>query len=278
MLPELRDFLAESATPEQLDLIEGAIGAIDGIGLENYKDTYTELLMTNETRDAGETILAIHDYTEQVLGQILQEHGIVISDETTILMMTKIVEGIMSLQDYECPQDLLDLIADDATTEENLAVLLQQVTEYYAETYMSVLEFVNPYLIKRLKDNVQRDSDNQPAEDVNPLEAEQIERLKKYVRFLSGSDNTIIDHVRSGLSLGYPLSTYVRSLGLNIEQMPPKRCAQELIAMALISSDAYQKPDESITTIIDHFISSIDQITQITIAMRDILVRFERYE
>lgn len=280
MLPELRDFLVESATPDQLDLIEGATSALGTIGLEQYQEGYLDILMTNESFDAGESVQAIFNLTEQMLRSVLKEHGVVCVDDTDIEVQTKLVEGIVALQNYEMAQDLIDCVQEDQTSEEIFANMLRLVTEYYPEQFLTQLAFVNPYLIKKIKELAQgQHEDEVDYVDAPPLHTvEQTRNIQRYIRFMENTELDVIRHVRAGLRLGYPFDVYIRAMELDLEQLEPKRVAQELVALALISGDAQAAPSEFVKENIDRFISSIDKITQIQIALNDILVRFERYE
>ena len=280
MLPELREFLASATTPELLDVIEEANQAFDNIGLEGYSDNYLQVLMASDQMDQGEAVSTIVSITDGMLRQILNEHGITVDSATTTDVLSKLVSGVMAIQDYEGVAEIQGIVADDCSTEEMLANLMELVTELHAETYLTVLEFVNPFFISRLKEVIEVcEAATEQPEAEPPVEImEKTKKLVSFVKFLERPKLDIMEHLSAGLRVGYPMSIYLNALGPDIEQMDPKKAAQELLAIAFISGDAQHTPREAVSERIDNFVSSLERITEIDAHMRDILLRFERYE
>lgn len=280
MQPELRDYIVASATSELSDVLEDAHAALEKIGLEGYNEQFNILLNINDEVDASTTLSSIVELTKAFLINVVAEHGIGVQPDILVEELTMLVNALKDLQDYENPTDILDCIQDGVQPEEQLATMLELVSPYFAERYLEMFETVSEFSIKRIAQLFNEAERNGVAmEEAPPTEIrDSAVRLRHYVEFLEGKELTTMELVSNGLRVGYPLSVYLKTYGADIDGMEPKRAAEELVAICLISSDANDQPREAVKEIIDEFVSSLDKITRIDAAIKDISLRFFRYE
>lgn len=280
MLPELREYIVSSATSELSDVLDDAHNALERIGLEGYDEQFNILLNINDEVDAGTTLSSIVELTKGFQINVVQEHGIGVQPDVLVEELTMLINALKDLQDYESPTDILDCIQDGVQPEEQLAEMLELVSPYFAERYLEMFETVSEFAIKRIAQLFNEAERNGVAmESEPPVEvADAAHRLRNFVAFLEGKELTTMELVQNGLRVGYPLSVYLKTYGTDIDGMEPKRAAEELVAICLISSDANDQPREAVKEIIDEFVSSLDKITRIDAAIKDISLRFFRYE
>ena len=280
MLPELRDYIVATATSEMSDVLEDAHGSLERIGLEGYDEQFNILLNINDEVDASTTLSSIVELTKGFQLNVVAEHGIGVQPDILVEELTMLINALKDIQDYESPTDILDCIQDGVVPEEQLAQMLELVSPYFAERYLEMFETVSEFSIKRIAQYFNEAERNGVAMEAEPPTEvnDAAHRLRNFVAFLEGKELTTMELVTNGLRVGYPLSVYLKTYGEDIDAMEPKRAAEELVAICLISSDANDQPREAVKEIIDEFVSSLDKITRIDAAIKDISLRFFRYE
>ena len=281
MITELFDFITETETPEMADVLTSAHKALDRIGLVGSDERFRELLNTEELYEKGATIILIKRLTQDMLIELITQHGVIPDVEhADIETCTLLLNGILDLQDYEVATDITDCVQDGISTEEQFAQMLELVTPWHAETLVLCVESVSDAFIKRVcafyKDQAY---DGISLEQEAPTDvSDAAARLRRYIKFLENKQLLVMELIDGGLRVGFPLAIYLRTYGDDIAGMEPKRAAEELVALSIISADAQSTPQEAVREIIEDFISSLDQITRIDSAIRDIVLRFGRYE
>ena len=151
MLDILQEFCGDSMTPELSDSVKEAIKSFDRIGRENYEDGYTDILMSDDTVDNGTTVAEICALTKSIQHQILEEHGIFISENTLISQLTVYINGIKDIEVYDNRDLLLRMCDMETNPEEIFCELLALVTPFAVENLLVDVESVSEYFIKRLK-------------------------------------------------------------------------------------------------------------------------------
>ena len=280
MLPELRDYLVGATTSELFDVLEDAHKVMERIGLQGTEARFTELLNLDDTVEHGATLGAIVELTRGFLIDIVTEHGIIPQFDILLEELVMLINSILDIQDYEIPTDILDCIQDGVQPEEQLAEMLELVSPWFAERYLEMFDSVATNCIDRIRAFFnERDRNGVAMEQEPPTQVrDAVVNLRNFVEFLENKQLIVMELVEGGLRVGYPLQVYLRTYGDDLDSLDPKRAAEELIAMCLISGDSQSNPRESIRGIVDDFVASLDRITLIDAAIKDILLRFSRYE
>lgn len=280
MIQELEDFIRDNTQFEFAEVLLAAHRTFVAYGAVGSDERFREILNTNEHVEMGGTIIIIRNLTQDIQLELLTQQGVIPEADCSIEQLDILLNGLLGIQDYETDTDLLDCIQDGNSTEETLALMLELVTPWPSETLYLLMESVSDGCIKRIKSLVDRKLYNGVALEQEPPKEvdETAARLRDYVAFLGGKEIMVMNLIDGGLRLGYPLAIYLRTYGNEIAGLAPADAAAELVGMALISGDAKTTPQAAISEIIDEFISSLDQITRIDTAIKDILLRFERHE
>lgn len=280
MLDILHDYLVDATSPENVDSIERAHEAFDRIGLHHYENEFQEIIMISDERDEGDTLGSIIDLTKHLAGQILTQHSITVSDECTVTTRTEFINALMDLQQAtDHITDILSICAQQNDPEELFAELVALVGTHEAEHYLVDLEIVSPMLITRIKELVDREILADDSVDQDRMNREErIMRFNHFMHFILDPDLAIMQIAHMGVDAGFPFEIYANLIGRDFEGMEPVVAAQNLIGMAFLSEDGFQNPTSIIKANIDQFVSDVDVITKIDIAVSDLLVRFQTYE
>lgn len=279
MTPELESFIIQNETPEAADVLTAAQRTFDRIGAVGYDERFRELLETSEILEMGGTIIAIRNLTQDIQIELLCQQGVIPESDCSLEQLDLLLNGLLDIQNYEVFVEITDCVQDGNSTEESLALMLELVTPWPSETLYQLLDSVSDGCIRRIQAIGKEQLYNGIAvEQEAPVLDEQAETLRRYSRFLDRKDLLVLELISTGLRLGYPLAIYLRTYGNEVAGLEPRQCAEELIGLALVSSDAQSTPREAIKEVLDQFVSSLDQITRIDAAIKDTLLRFERYE
>lgn len=281
MITELNDFINQTETPEMADVLTSAHKTLNRIGLVGYEERFRELLNMEEQYSKGDLAILIRRRTQDMLIELITQHGVIPeASQADIESLTVLLNGILDLQEYETYKDITDCVQDGISTEEQFAQMLELVTPWHAESLLELVESVSDAFIKRICDFYKdKDYDGISMEQEAPTElSDAAARFRRYLKFMENKPLLVMELIDGGLRIGYPLAIYLRTYGDEIAGLEPKRAAEELVALSIISADAQSTPQEAIREIIEEFVSSLDQITRIDSAIRDIVLRFGRYE
>ena len=273
MLDILSDYLNDAATHEMKTLIEAANDVFDKIGLRNYEDTYTAILMCDDSVAQGDTVTSIINTTIGFQKRILLAHGVCFVPETGMAILTATIEGLLAIQNYDNSIQLIRTAELDGPEEEVFAELMSLVCEYSVDDILPLLETVRRSIITRIKEMaliaeahavISPESNNK-----------YISNFKKFCTLISSQPPRITELLTNGMDTGSLFEMYVSIIDRDFESMPEDLAAKELIAMAIISSDGENNPRAIIAKNIEQFISDIDVITRVTIIINDLLLRLK---
>ena len=276
MLDILSDYLNGATTPELKTSIEEAFNVFDRVSVEdNYTQTYEQILAAESDVEDIETLNAIVSFTKDVLRQILKEHGITCISEISIHVMVTLINGILDIQEYLDPGLILQTASMEGSSLEILAEVLAIVTDICVNEIMVNLEEVNQFTITRIKEMSNQQEEAMSVES-RIRKQEHIDLFKKFCQFSNVNDLFVGKMIANGIDVGYPFLIYANTIGRQLETVVPKRAAEELIAMALISSDGKERVRAIIKEHIDKYIANIDKVTLVDIAVSDIMLRFQK--
>jgi hypothetical protein len=281
MLDILRDYLVEATSPENVDAIEKAHEAFDRIGLQDYNPGFEQLLMINDEADQGDTLGGIIDLTKSLANGILKQHSITVSDEATVSILTEFIDALVELQQAsDHIPEILKICAQKHDPEELFSELVALVGSQEAEHYLVDLVYVSDALITRIEElaRAQEFGTHNEEDSEREFRETRITRFNRFMHFLMDPELAISKIAHMGIDAGYPYVVYANMIGREFEELDAESAAQNMLGMAFYSGDGFGNPQGVIKTEMDNLVSDVNKITQIDIAVSDLLVRFQAYE
>lgn len=281
MLDILRDYLVEATSPENVDAIEKAHEAFDRIGLQDYNPGFEQLLMINDESDQGDTLGGIIDLTKSLANGILKQHSITVSDEATVSVLTEFIDALVELQQAsDHIPEILKICAQKHDPEELFSELVALVGSQEAEHYLVDLVYVSDALITRIDElaRAQEFGTHNEEDSEREVREARITRFNRFMHFLLDPELAIAKIAHLGIDAGYPYVVYANMIGREFEELDALSAAQNMLGMAFYSGDGFGNPQGVIKTEMDNLVSDVNKITQIDIAVSDLLVRFQAYE
>lgn len=273
MISELQSYLIETATPQQGASLTSAQNLFDRLGMEAHDDAFLEILMCDDDADSGETMARITDLTDQLLVAVLSQHGIMVTDDATVQDMTAIVTVLLDIPGWEDQHGLLVVAQQPKATIERLAELVEIVSGSAAETTMTLLDSVEASLLCKIASLCGQNLIDEDELDSLGFRQARLDEYRKYVDQNQLQNTQLQVMIANGLNAGYPFRLYLDEIGRELEQLPPLVAAQELVGMAVLSSDAHTNPDASILPQLEFLIADPDQRTRVHAAARNLIHR-----
>lgn len=277
MLDMLNSYLGVAATPELHDVLRRADTAMKKISNYDFDSYYFELMMTDDTRDEGETLAAIIQGSRSFMHQLLVEHGVTMMADTPLEMLSKLLEGIVELPTYGNVDEIHAIINSNHSPIETFSELMTVLTGVVTEDIMVHSQDISTSLIRRILTLTTKKEETTITEEEVLVRDKHVKKLKEFSGYIQREQLTMIDMVKEGMPVGYPFKVYADFIGRRLEQMTPERIAHELYAMALCSVDGINNPRAIIGANINNYIADISLITKVDIIVNDLMVKLNSH-
>jgi hypothetical protein len=277
MLDILDDYLSSVASPQQRSSIREAIALFDRFEIENYEDDYVSQLMVGDDADTGVTLDAIIQITRTNQFQIFQEHGLVIDENAAISLNNIFLKGLLLIPDYDDAAGLYDILKTDTDSLDIIAQVIGLVTGHTADELLPSIENADSRILQLMVEKLDKATMFDMVED--PVLKQ--ERIRRYNQFIHRSE---IPHLKlaylleRGMDVGHPFIVYLNLIGQDFDEMEVPAIANELVAMTIISSDGSDNPRAAIQEHIERFVSSMEKITKIDVAVGELLLKIAKHE
>lgn len=277
MLDILNSYLGTSCTPELHAVLKHSDETIKKLSNFDFDAYFFELIMTDDTRDEGETLIAVEQGYRNFMHQLLQSHGVSMEPDTHIEMLSKLLEGISILPTYGNVDELHSIVHAGYSTIESFATLMNVVTSIGIDEIMIHCREVSAALIKKVGEITKEKEEVAISEEELLVRQKHIRLLKEFSGFVQREELSMMDMVKEGMPVGYPFKVYADYLGRRMEQMTPDRIAHELYAMALCSVDGINNPRQVIGANINNYVSDLTVITKVDIIVNDLMVKLNSH-
>lgn len=277
MLDILQSYLNDAATPEMAGSIILAHNAIERMGLDHYEKDFEEILMVDAAVDGNETLQGIFELTKKMLRDILLQHEIKLTDEADLDMLTLFTNGVLDITNFEDVIAVHDTACFEGSPEETYAELMMLVSDKTADELLYEIESVSLSLITRIKELSLPDPAPKMSDEERDAKVLHLSTFQHFIGLAGTQDLNVVRMLtHDGMDVGYPFAVYVGVIGRELEGMKPERAARELVGMAILSHDGLSSPRAVIKEHIDHYVSSIDTITQIDVEIGKLLLGLQK--
>jgi hypothetical protein len=278
MLDLLRDYLNDATTPEMTEAIRAACELFDQFGLDTYEQDYEGLLMLDGNADQNATFDSIYDMTKAVQHKLLEEHGVVISEDARISELNVFLRALRLLEgDYDAPEQIISTIGMEGVAEDIFVELVQLVIGRDSEAIAHLVTHVDQRLLQLIMQRAEANHAVVLSHDEQVLKQQRVILYNNFVQFAQLKNLKLAYLLTHGLDVGHPFNTYLNLIGQDFNEMEPQAIAHELICMAFVSADAWANPRIEIKKHLDSYLSDIDKITKVDLFVNDLLLKFNSY-
>jgi hypothetical protein len=281
----LLPFIKSLHAYELADTIEKAIEVFDDFEID-YEATYLNIISQSDSNEVGDTIIDLIDASKQMLDQILSSFAVTVNEDVSLNDRIKIIQGLAFIDDYEDRETLFGIFSNRDIETIDRAIAVLEVTSEFTEDelYERIMSADLDYMAETVESFIPSEEDLQEARglvEATPLDVI-VKEVRRFVKYAKKDDLYLIRQIRDGLSLGKELYHYTGDpwpFDEVLADLPPEDASLNMIlaslASGIISSEKIiaQWHDN-----IDRFVTDVNKITKITLAMRKQLVEFEQYE
>lgn len=259
MKEDIINFINNIAGPETSGIYLRAFKLFDLMNLEDYILPFDEISTMSEELDSISLIDKCNTLLDEFITDLLKQHGIFIFDETKIHEALMILELIPIIVQYEDFNSLLNITDTDISDEEKLASILSIVGSNEIEFYITLIERVNPGLIRKISELLNnKKSDIVEYSNTN----EQVVLINKL--FNNVNNSIIYPKLKDGLKFNMLFDLYIKLYWEDIVSTEDYiLISRDLVAICIISNDKKSRVLETIKDFIGINLSDLNLINKV---------------
>lgn len=274
----IKTFIAANTSPELYDLLESIDVLVAKFGIEDHDEHILELIMTHQSRVAGDTIDIIVKVYSDMLSNFFDQHGITLTEDIDLYNQYKLALGVYYLQDYSDKNTVRNIIDSAISKEEAFADIFALVTDEVAENILNFVTDVNPNFLTAVLKALPDDEVLYDANQLPELTRMQLlVNFSNFKTFAMDQDLIIVQALGTGMTVGYSFDIYSSLIMHNVAILNPVKIAYELYLASLISSDQYNNVLMNVRDFTSKNFMEVETASKILIAASDIAVRYEKY-
>lgn len=274
----LEIFVKDNFGQDKVDLLYESFELFELADIEGVNNRFYEIIMEESNTDVGETARLFEDHAYQTLTDLLRNHGIILVDEASLMMVNQFVDGILNLQYYMGVEDVLRVMESDFDTSEKLVNALMFVTPMEESRALTNIEMVDPSLIDKIEDMFNAKSlDENPDEIKEAIVAKCVNKYRNVYRFLKEADTVAFRLVKANVFIGGEFEEYLPFIAHTFDDMPLQQLGIELFSLMAITKDGVDNPAKCFSAHADQLFGDISHISNINNQINKLVVEFESY-
>lgn len=276
MLDMLDNYLSGADTPELKEAIRHAHELFDRYGLDTYEKDFEEFLMTGDQADTGRVVQDTYDLTRSLQFKLLEEHQLIISEDARPSVLNIFLEGLLRLPDYDDPDALYGILNQPLDAMELVSECIGLVMGYSPDHLHQYVSNCGAALLQQIVRNLDQKHFAVSDEEI-VFKRERVQAYNDFLAVAQIKQLKIAYLLEHGLDVGHPVMVYLNLIGQDFEEMEATYIANELVAMCLISSDANANPRQVVSEHLEKFVSDLNKITKVDLAVGELLLKLNAH-
>lgn len=262
-MDEIIEWLRSTVDNETANLYLRAFKLFDDLNVEDYALPFQEFFNLIDDYDSDFIIGQMNLTVETMLESLLNQHGIFVSDDATPAQMVLIIEAIEFLPKFEDANAVLTILDSDIDNEEKLNSILELVTIESVETFLTIVERINPGLIRKIRQLFETKAQQQAnAVVVNQEELmKKVELIKKLYKGIETSP--VYKRIQEGLHFNLKFDFYFGLVWEEISVNQPNDIARDMLAIIVMSIDKSEKVLEVLKEVIGTNVGDLELLGKI---------------
>lgn len=248
-------------SPERGNTYNDALAILSAINPSQFELGLSCITETIEQRDSFGNRAEFETFLINNISAAIEEFSVYLADDLNYTEeldhLVKMLNGLYSIDHYEAPSELLQIMGYCENHNEIIAELLATVTGGQVEQHKVMLSVVDvsPMLIKRIRENLQERTREGEIDTIDKF-PEITKRIKAYL----SNANEIIrvavnDFLREGGGMNNSLDGYIDYYYEKLNKLQPKEAAALLVALAIMAglknADIVKEISERVTGIFE---------------------------
>lgn len=260
MNPAMEAFTS-SLCPEVFHgLYERVYQLVRELQIEEFETELTDLAMSSDMYEPVEAVDRFNTIMYNYLVEVLVQHDIKLTDETTLEDAVVICEAVLLMQDWDDHEAILRILETLSSNEEKFAEVVYTVTTKGMESVMTLIDSVSDAFIAKLQEFHNKEAkDDTEAGTTNEV---LLQQLKMANSFYSGNA-IIFKMIEAGIPVGATLQFYLDMFAPYIQQIERANLAKEMHCVLLTAEDSYDNVVTKFAEISDFIFDDLNEITKL---------------
>jgi hypothetical protein len=241
---EILNYMEHAAPIERVSVSKRAIDALIGSGHRDLEFYLYQLFNEGNVGDSGEFLGQVDATLMGALHAVLRKFGIHCDDDTPLVMLTDIFNGVLCLDNWDDKASIAALCDMEETSDVILAACLELVGHRHEAEYLQVFTYVSDALIERIAHvNAVPGQENLPTTQVR---AHALSRVR---RFLAVAVSPIFSQaIGEMLLIGGDYKALMSLYGEGVERLDMDDAIPALVGFACASA---LPDDQIVSTLMD---------------------------
>lgn len=272
MREEFEIYIKDTYSPEQYDLYSACFDIFDQYEIEDYENSFIDLLMEAGNKDTYQASLEFIILIKNTLLNVLHSQGVEINEEADIEIIKEIARCLLEIQHYEDKQSILDTLDADFHGEERLCELFRFVSSFSVDKFIVAIDGVNEAIFVKLREIYTEEINEVPEDTEVTFITNKLKVLKSFLQF---DDAVGFKLIRKSASIGLSFDHYLFYLKKNLEDMEVEQAAKELMVLLVMSKDTHASPLEHYSIKSGDIFLDIDKISKVNVQLVKLFSQFE---
>ena len=271
MFDTLTTYLESKVSLEKIALYSACYNNLEKFQVPEFDQILDNLVMDGLSglKDTTATVDEIDVFFNTALHDVLNQHGVVLNEETPLELINLIVSSMLDLIEYENTDEIERTLKTELDSAEIFCELIHLVMYKTVDELMPYVDSVDVSLFSKLLLHIQNKEQEKSTESTLTVteREKRISALKDLINNTQNYELLVIDFLGSGMDVGYPYETYVETIKNKLDFEDPDKVAENLYACALIAEDGFLKPRETVLATIDNYITVILVATKVNVRL-----------
>lgn len=279
MMDEIDLFVKQSYSPEICALFYRAFDMFEELYSDvDYNAPYIAILMDSANEESGEVSDLLYARLKNDVIELLRVHEIEVSDSAELRNLIEVLEGIVTLQDYDDRNAILTIIEAGADTMSTFAELIGLVTTLEEHSVFSTINGVKPELFTTLVEYLDPNNDVDLDDDSEVIDQALLKKVKVFVDYCGDKSTYAIQLVRGGYAIGAQFDHYATVAIPYLDTISDdEQYAFELLAFLYLSKDSYTNPLQYYQEHSAAIISDDAKVTRVYVKIKNRIADFESF-
>lgn len=271
MFDMLAAYLSGKVSAERLALYGLCYDNLNKLEVPQFDQILDEIMMSefDGISDINTAIDKIDVFFNVALHEVMKQHGVTLNEDTPLYLTNLMVSGILDLAEYENTEEVDKSLNLHLSNEETFCELLHLVISKTVDELLPYIEEVDINLFKRISLHIQSKEEITASigKDSTVSREFRIKAIQQLINHTQNYNLAIINVLGSGMDVGYTYTVYVDAIRETFNTDDPDSIADNLYGCALVSSDGFENPRETILSTLDDYIPDLDVETKINIRL-----------
>ena len=228
---------------------------------------------SNQTTDTTQDLFMKELHRQ--LDFMLQEHTIVMTEETSLYQKNEILLALAHIQELEDYTPIIVTLESSMEYDEQLSVILEDMTMLDQATILSIVEDFSPKFLSLLKEFIYIKEENVPQ--VNRSAKPIVDRYRHFTAAL-GETGLGVNMIDNGMLLGQRFVDYLTFVEKDMITDNDEQTAMNILSVIYLSSDGVNSPFLVYRKYSYRLLQDLNRVSKIEVLILGMIAKLTEYK